>query len=542
MTVSLSIDASALPTLPLRRQRHLAGRAMLLLAGAVAFGALLPLGFILWIAIDTGWQTAFALIWRPRVGELLVNTLLLELCTLPPTILLAVALAWLTERSDLPGAKTFAWLTVAPLAVPAFVQSYAWVSLFPGFHGLPAAALISVLAYLPFLYLPVAAQMRRLDPALEHAAASLGHSPQRVVLQVVLPQLRLAICGGSLLVGLHLLAEYGLFALIRFDTFTTAIIDQFQSSYNGPAANMLAGVLVLSCLGLIVLEWLLRGTARYARLGSGAPRPAPRHRLGAWRLPSLALPLGFAMLSLGVPVLTLSRWLLTAGGAAWRQPALAQAVTETLGYAALGALIHWRNLPSIVVTLGMSFVWLGLSVLILPVPGGQAPAFLRSLMTLKPAYIPFPIIAAIVIAILANLLLMHTSYGAVLRGAGGNPKAIERAGWSLLKVKMTMFALAGFFGMLAGLSLVGLTTSGDANIALRYTLLSIAGVILGGGEFVGGRISPVGAVIGAVTLTLAGSFLSFMRISPDWQIGAQGAILIIVLAARTLIDRAERRR
>lgn len=338
MTVSLSIDASALPTLPLRRQRHLAGRAMLLLAGAVAFGALLPLGFILWIAIDTGWQTAFSLIWRPRVGELLVNTLLLELCTLPPTILLAVALAWLTERSDLPGAKTFAWLTVAPLAVPAFVQSYAWVSLFPGFHGLPAAALISVLAYLPFLYLPVAAQMRRLDPALEHAAASLGHSPQRVVLQVVLPQLRLAICGGSLLVGLHLLAEYGLFALIRFDTFTTAIIDQFQSSYNGPAANMLAGVLVLSCLGLIVLEWLLRGTARYARLGSGAPRPAPRHRLGAWRLPSLALPLGFAMLSLGVPVLTLSRWLLAAGGAAWRQPALAQAVTETLGYAALGAL------------------------------------------------------------------------------------------------------------------------------------------------------------------------------------------------------------
>ncbi len=211
-------------------------------------------------------------------------------------------------------------------------------------------------------------------------------------------------------------------------------------------------------------------------------------------------------------------------------------------YAALGALIHWRNLPSIVVTLGMSFVWLGLSVLILPVPGGQAPGWIRSVMTLKPSFIPFPIIAAILIAVVAQALLMRTSYGAVLRGAGGNPKAIERAGWSLLKVKMTMFALAGFFGMLAGLALVGLTTSGDANIALRYTLLSIAGVILGGGEFVGGRISPVGAVIGAVTLTLAGSFLSFMRISPDWQIGAQGAILIIVLAARTLIDRAERRR
>ncbi|MGY6250972.1 ABC transporter permease [Bosea thiooxidans] len=338
MTVSLSLDAPAPSALPLRRQRHLAGRAMLLLAGVVAFCALLPVGFIVWIAIETGWQAAFALIWRPRVGELLVNTLLLELCTLPPAILLAVALAWLTERSDLPAAKIFSWLAVAPLAVPAFVQSYAWVSLLPSFHGLPAAALVSVLAYLPFLYLPVAAQMRRLDPALEHVAASLGQSPSRVFLRVVLPQLRLAICGGSLLVGLHLLAEYGLFAMIRFDTFTTAIIDQFQSSYNGPAANMLAGVLVLSCCGLIGLEWLLRGTARYARIGSGAPRPVARLRLGFCRLPALALPLGLAALGLGVPALTLSRWLLAAGEGVWRQAALIDAVFQTLSYAAAGAV------------------------------------------------------------------------------------------------------------------------------------------------------------------------------------------------------------
>ena len=66
----------------------------------------------------------------------------------------------------------------------------------------------------------------------------------------------------------------------------------------------------------------------------------------------------------------------------------------------------------------------------------------------------------------------------------------------------------------------------------RYTLLSIAGVILGGGDFVGGRVSPVGAVIGAMTLTLPAPFLTFLQIPPDWQIGAQGAILIVVLALR----------
>jgi ribose transport system permease protein len=212
-----------------------------------------------------------------------------------------------------------------------------------------------------------------------------------------------------------------------------------------------------------------------------------------------------------------------------------------VAYALVGALIHVRNLPSIVVTLGMSFVWLGLAVLILPRPGGKSPEWLAWLMKLKPPYVPFPIIAAIIIAAVAWFALMRTSYGSILRGSGGNPKAIERAGWSLLNTRVTMFALAGFFGMLAGLSLIGLTTSAQANVAERYTLYSIAGVILGGGDFVGGRVSPVGAVIGAVTLTLSAPFLTFINIPPDWQIGAQGAILILVLALRAIIDRVEKR-
>lgn len=210
-----------------------------------------------------------------------------------------------------------------------------------------------------------------------------------------------------------------------------------------------------------------------------------------------------------------------------------------LAYALVGALIHWRNLPSIVVTLGMSFVWLGAAVLLLPSPGGSAPGWLQALVKFRTPLVPFALVASAVLALAVHALLMRSSFGAVLRGAGGNPQAMARAGWSLLRVKVTMYALAGFFGVLSGLALVGLTTSADANIALRYTLLSIAGVILGGGEFTGGRISPVGAVLGALTLTLAGSLLAFLRISPDWQIGAQGAILILVLALRALVNRAE---
>lgn len=210
-------------------------------------------------------------------------------------------------------------------------------------------------------------------------------------------------------------------------------------------------------------------------------------------------------------------------------------------YAAMGAIIHIRALPSIVVTLGMSFVWGGFAVLLLPSPGGEAPGWIRAIMIAKPPFIPMAIVASIVIAAVAHYVVMRSSFGVLMRGVGGNFRSVERSGWSVIGIRAATFALAGFFAVLAGIALVGLTTSADANIALRYTLLSIAGVILGGGEFVGGRVSPIGAVIGALTLTLAGSFLSFMRISPDWQIGAQGAILIVVLGLRLLLNRLEKR-
>lgn len=206
-------------------------------------------------------------------------------------------------------------------------------------------------------------------------------------------------------------------------------------------------------------------------------------------------------------------------------------------YAAMGAVIHTLELPAIVVTLGMSFVWGGMALFLLPTPGGASPSWIRTLMTIKPPLIPMAVVAAILIAALTHILVIRSKIGTVLRGVGGNTRSIARAGWNVTALKATAYGLSGLFGVLAGMALVGLTTSADANIALRYTLLSIAGVILGGGEFTGGKVSPVGAVIGALTLTLAASFLSFLRLSPDWQIGAQGAILILVLTARLLLSR-----
>jgi ribose transport system permease protein len=148
---------------------------------------------------------------------------------------------------------------------------------------------------------------------------------------------------------------------------------------------------------------------------------------------------------------------------------------------------------------------------------------------------------ACIAALLGHLLITRSAFGTAVRGLGGNAAAMAKAGWSTLRLRATVYAAAGGFGVIAGLMLLGQSTSADANIASRYTLISVAAVILGGGEFSGGRVSPVGAVIGALTMTLAASFLTFLSIAPDWQIGMQGLILIGVLGLRAAIDRWEER-
>ena len=299
----------------------------------------IPLGYVVWGTVSVGWTRAYELVVRPRVGELLFNTVALVFITVPLCVLIGVTLAWLTERTDLPGRGLWRPLFVAPLAVPAFVNSYAWVGVVPSIHGLWAGVLITTLSYFPFMYLPVAATLRRLDPAVEESARALGSDSAGVFFRVVFPQLRLAILGGSLLVGLHLLSEFGAFAMIRFDTFTVAIFQQFQVTFDGAAGSMLAGVLVVLCLVLLIVEAAARGKVRYARIGSGAPRAATPNLLGYNTIPAVLLAIAIVVLSLGVPIWTLLRWLWIGGAEVWDFAELGNSLAQTIGLAGTAAII-----------------------------------------------------------------------------------------------------------------------------------------------------------------------------------------------------------
>jgi iron(III) transport system permease protein len=317
--------------------------ALLLVSAVVALLVLAPVGFLLDQALSTGWDEVQRLLFRSFVGKLLVNTVSLVAVGTAACTVLGVAVAWLVERTDLPGRRAWAVLAALPITVPAFVTSYSWVSITPAVQGFWGAAGIVTLAYYPLVYLPVAAVLRGTDPALEESARSLGMGPWRTFFRVTLPQARIALLGGMLLVAVHMLSEFGAFAMLRFQTFTTAIYDQYKLSFDGAAASMLASVLVLLCLILLVTELAARGRGRYARVDSGAARPIPPARLGRGKW---AVGAGFAALiglSLGLPLATLVYWVATGSSASFDLGALLSATGSSLelglGAAALTTLL-----------------------------------------------------------------------------------------------------------------------------------------------------------------------------------------------------------
>ena len=308
-------------------------------ASVVSALALIPFGYIVLVTVSTGLATIVPFIARPRVADLLINTVALLALAVPLTTILGVTSAWLVERTSIPARRILAILLAAPLVIPAFVTSYGWVTVRPSLAGLPAGVLIASLAYYPLIYLPVAATLRRLDPGLEEVAASLGRGPWSVFRRVVLPQLRLPILGGGLLVGLHLLAEYGAFAMVRFETFTTAIVQLYNSTYSGPGAASLAGVLVVLCLLLLVMESAARGRTRFARIGSGSARRPMRVELGRWRWPAAITLAGLVVLAVGVPMSSVVRWLVRGGVEVWTEAHILPALAQSLAYGLAGAAI-----------------------------------------------------------------------------------------------------------------------------------------------------------------------------------------------------------
>ncbi len=313
-------------------QRRAAGAhrgpiALILAAVSVSLAAAVPLGYVLMRATAAE-PEVWARLWTTQAPGLLANTIALVIATACCASMLGVALAWIVERTDLPGRSVWRWVLSLPLAVPAYVavtcallvlRRGGLVDQFltsalnaapgqiplPSLYNLGGATVIISLSVFPYVYLPVAAAIRSLNRSYEEAARMSGLGAWGAFRAVTLPLILPAVLGGALLVSLYALSDFGTVALLRYPTFTTAIYNQFTGQIDRSGAAILSMALVALTLPLLAGEsWLNARRNRSAR--ASAWKPHTPLKLGRWRWLALGGVTTVALLSVGLPVLILA--------------------------------------------------------------------------------------------------------------------------------------------------------------------------------------------------------------------------------------------
>ena len=296
------------------------------LSGAVAAAMVFPLTWLVYRATAVDPDRAYGIVVRSRTLEILANSLALMVSVTLLSILIAVPLAVLTVRTDLPYRRFWTIVVALPLAVPSYIGAFAFVSVFrprgivqgwleplgvselPSIYGLPGATVVIALYTYPYVYLTTRAALLSMDTSLVDAARTLNQNRLAAFRRVTLPQIRPAVAAGALLVALYAVSDFGTPAFLQADVYTRQIYLEHRSLGGADYAAFLSLQLVAVTLFVLAIEYHLRGGRRTntGRLGSGTD---DRIALGRLRYPATAFCGLVAFVTLVMPVAIYLYWL-----------------------------------------------------------------------------------------------------------------------------------------------------------------------------------------------------------------------------------------
>lgn len=323
---------SSSSTVPLaQKQGSIRPPIFLLIIGSfTAIAIILPLLYLIIRVGSLSQEELINFLFQRRILIILLNSIGLAVAATGISALIAIPLAFLTVRTDLPWSRFWSVVTTLPLAIPTYVGSFALIATFGprgsllqswlepfGIERLPSIygwtgtiAAITLFSY-PYLLLSVRAGLQGIDRSLEESARILGYSSWSIFFRVTLPLLRPSIVSGSLLVALYALQDFGTPSLMRFNSFTHAIFSQYRGSFNRSLAAALALLLVILVLVILWAEQKARTKASYYSRGSGVMNKSIVP-LGKWKYPAIAFCVFVTFFSLVLPIGVIILWLMRA--------------------------------------------------------------------------------------------------------------------------------------------------------------------------------------------------------------------------------------
>ena len=327
-------------------------------AAVVAVAIALPLVYLFIRGIGSGAEF-WELLFRLRTLQIVIRSALLVAAVTAACILIAIPLAWLITRTDLPFRKTWAVLTALPLVIPSYIGAFLIIVAL-GPRGMLQRALEGPFGIerLPEIYGFPGAMITLTLPQFSLRASSRPGRPQ----PGWIPPWRKPPAAWATLLGAPSVespclfcvppsrpapssppytpsATSGAVSLMRYETFTWAIYLQYNSSLDRILAAGLCIVLALFAAGILLAESKTRTQAAYHRSSSGAPRPAQPLPLGAWRWPALGFCAAIVLFALALPMSILGWWVARGVSAGEAVPHLWSAAANSVVVSAIAVVV-----------------------------------------------------------------------------------------------------------------------------------------------------------------------------------------------------------
>jgi len=148
----------------------------------------------------------------------------------------------------------------------------------------------------------------------------------------------------------------------------------------------------------------------------------------------------------------------------------------------------------------------------------------------RPFGIPFQVILMVLIVMLFSWVMARTVFGRQVLAVGGNESAARLSGVSTSRVKLAVYGITGLLAGLAGLIVISINSSSDANqVGLNMELDAIAAVAVGGTALTGGRATIVGTLIGALIIQLIRYSLLARGVPDSAALVVKAAIILVAV-------------
>ncbi len=270
---------------------------------AITVLILIPLGLLLLKLLTPDW-VLWRSLWESILPTLMLNTLILVVGVGLCTFVIGTAFAWLVSTYEFPLRWLFERALMLPLAIPTFVMGFIFMALFdfagpvqswwrdtfgkeaffPDIHSAGGVILVMTLVLYPYVYVLARSAFREQSANTIEAARVMGLNRSQTFYRLVLPMARPSLVAGSILAMMEALTDYGAVKFFSFPTLSEGVVRIWEGRMDRDSAIQIAALLLFFALGVMMMERVLRGHARYYQSGGGSRgRRIARHPLRAWK-------------------------------------------------------------------------------------------------------------------------------------------------------------------------------------------------------------------------------------------------------------------